>query len=117
VSPGRATRAGTSGHEGRVTVVYGVLLEPQLVAGVEKPFAIMNATLAAVFVLDLHVWCYVPVAAGIHFLLRHATRHDPFMRPIYIRYNRQADAYDPWCHARIDRCRARPRGWGRGTLC
>lgn len=101
----------------RHTPVHSVLLEPQLVAGVEKPFAIVNATLAVVFVADLHVWVWLPVAALVHLLLRRATRRDPFMRAVYIGYNRQADAYDPWAHAPAGGNGARPRGWGRGQLC
>jgi type IV secretory pathway TrbD component len=101
----------------RATRVHAALLEPQLVAGVERPLAILNATVCGVFVLDLHVWCYLPVAMGIHWLLRRATRQDPFMRPIYARYVRQADAYDPWPHAVSARGSNRPRPVGRGLLC
>lgn len=101
----------------RTTVVHAALLEPQLVGGVERPLAILNATVAGVFVLDLHVWCYLPVAVGIHWLLRRATRQDPFMRPIYARYARQADAYDPWPHAARSGGPVRPRPVGRGLLC
>ena len=96
--------------------VHRSLIEPQLIAGVEKPFAVVNFTLAVVFVAELHLWFYLPIGVGAHLVLRHLTRRDPFTRAAYIRYNRQADAYDPWPHARMRRG-TRPPGWGRGVLC
>jgi type IV secretion system protein TrbD len=103
-------------YEPRVTPLRRSLVEPQLIAGVEKPFAVVNATLATVFVADLHIYSYIAIAVSIHILLRRITKADPFMRRIYIKYNLQADAYDPWPHVR-QRRNWRPSGFGRGMLC
>ncbi|NDU86596.1 MAG: hypothetical protein G3I09_00205 [Ferrovum sp.] len=101
---------------GRLSPCYSCLWEPLLIAGVEKPFAIVNATLAIALVGDLHFYGWLGVALLIHGFLRHITADDPFMRQIYARYNRQADSYDPWPHAGSGRGK-RPAGWGRGLVC
>ncbi len=81
---------------GRETPVARVLTEPCLILGVEKPFAIVNATLAMIFAGELHLFAFVPVAVAIHVVLARITAGDAFTRPVYVRYNLQADCYDPW---------------------
>lgn len=102
--------------ERRVTPLYQALVEPLLIAGVEKPFAIVNATLAVMMVGDLKFYAWLPVAVMAHMLLRHITREDPFTRLVYVRYNRQADGYAPWPKVRAIRG-LRPLGFGRGLAC
>ena len=103
-------------YQQRLTPLHRSLVEPQLIGGVERPLAIVNATLALVFVADLHFYFYLVVAVGLHLVLRRITRADPFTRKIYIKYNLQGDVYDPWPHARLRRGK-RPAGFGRGMLC
>jgi len=92
------------------------LWEPLLIGGVEKPFAIVNATLAIALVGDLHFYGWLLVAALFHGVMRHLTASDPFLRQIYARYNWQADQYVPWPPVSGLRGR-RPVGWGRGLAC
>jgi len=100
----------------RRSALHLALVEPLLIAGVEKPFAIVNGTLAIALVGDLHLWGWVPMAVLAHLILRRITLDDPFTRLIYVRYNHQADSYDPWPHVRIKRNR-RPDGFGRALPC
>ena len=104
------------GDSQRCSVLHGSLVEPLLIAGVEKPLAIVNATLAMVVVADLRLYAWLPVAAGLHLLMRHINRDDPFTRRIYAKYNLQGTHYDPWPHVGQRRGR-RPQGYGRGMLC
>jgi type IV secretory pathway TrbD component len=80
----------------RVTPVARVLTEPCLILGVEKPFAITNFTLAMILAGELHLFAFLVVSLCVHLVLRRATCRDPFTRKVYIRYNLQADRYDPW---------------------
>lgn len=80
----------------RQSAVARVLTEPCLILGVEKPLAIVNATLAMVLVAELHLWAFLPVCTVAHLVLARLTRQDPFLRGIYVRYNLQADRYEPW---------------------
>ena len=103
-------------HELRATAVYRSLLEIKTIGGVEDRLAIMNGTFAIAIVVGLGLWPYIALAAALHLILARITRRDPFSRRIYMRYNTQADRYDPWPHAR-QRHGRRPQGFGRGTLC
>ncbi|MBU6460732.1 MAG: VirB3 family type IV secretion system protein [Proteobacteria bacterium] len=100
----------------RQSRVHRSLLEIHTLAGVERRLAILNWTIAAVFVLGAGFILYLAVALLLHGLLRWMTRKDPYLRMIYVRYNTQADDYDPWPHA-LQRQTCRPRGFGRGLLC
>ncbi len=102
--------------ERRNTILHQALVEPMLIAGVEKPFAIVNATLAIALVGDLHLYGWIPLSILTHWILRRITADDPFTRQIYIKYNRQPDSYDPWHHARGHRG-LRPQGFGRHMAC
>ncbi len=101
---------------GRISPLHQSLVEPLLIAGVEKPFAIVNATLTIALVGDLHMFGWLPIAVLAHLILRRITQDDPFTRQIYVKYNRQADSYDPWPHVRTSRGR-RPPGFGRAMAC
>ncbi len=104
-----------SAHE-RTSVLHESLVSPLLIAGVEKPFVIVNVTLTLVLVADLHMLGWLPLSVLAHMFLMHMTREDPFTRRIYIRYNRQADSYEPWPHART-LGRGRPSGFSKGVPC
>ena len=102
-------------HE-RTSVLHESLVSPLLIAGVEKPFVIVNVTLTLVLVADLHMLGWFPLSVLVHLFLVQMTREDPFTRRIYIRYNRQADSYEPWPHARTSG-KGRPNGFSRGMPC
>ena len=50
---------------------------------------------------ELHMAAYLPVAVLVHLALARITRHDPYTRQVYVRYNLQADTYDPWIQPRV----------------
>jgi type IV secretory pathway TrbD component len=100
----------------RETSVARVLTEPCLILGVEKPFAIVNFTLAMVIGGELHLWGFLLINLLVHLTLRQVTKRDPFARQIYIRYNLQGDGYEPWIHSRLIQGR-RPIGIASGVLC
>jgi type IV secretory pathway TrbD component len=103
-------------YELRASAIHRSLLEIKTIGGVEDRLAILNGTFAAAIVMGLGLWPYIAVAVALHLVLARLTRRDPFTRRIYMRYNAQADRYDPWPHAR-QRCNRRPQGFGRATLC
>lgn len=100
----------------RITPVARVLTEPCLILGVEKPFAIVNFTLAMVVGAELHLWLFLLINLAVHLTLRRITQRDPFARQIYIRYNLQADRYTPWIHSRLFQGK-RPFPDSLGVLC
>lgn len=100
----------------RISPVARVLTEPCLILGVEKPFAITNFTLAMVLVGELHLFFFAGVAVLTHLVLRRITRGDPFTRTAYIRYNLQADTYEPWIASDFRQGQGLRRAMGR-VLC
>jgi len=100
----------------RLTPVTRVLTEPCLILGVEKPFAIANFTLSMVLVGELHLFGFLLVSLGIHLVLRRVTRGDPFARSAYVRYNLQADHYEPWIRPHLRQGR-RPALLARDLSC
>jgi len=100
----------------RITPVYGVLVQPLLIAGVEKPFAIVNVTLGLVMAGELHFYGWLCVTFLTHVWLKRMTKNDPFTRKIYIKYNRQGDVYESWLDVHSHRTK-RPLGYGRGGSC
>lgn len=106
----------TNAQPPRVNRLHAALVEPLLIAGVEKPFAIVNATMAIALVGDLHLYGWIPLAVLAHLVLRRITQDDPFTRQIYVKYNQQGDRYEPWPHVRGHRGR-RPEGFGRVMAC
>jgi len=103
-------------YQPRSTPIHHSLMEIKTIAGVERRIAIVNVTIAAALTMAMHVWGYVVAAVLLHVVLAYLTKRDPFLRLIYIRYNTQADTYDPWPHA-VQRTGHRPYGFGRGALC
>jgi type IV secretory pathway TrbD component len=91
----------------RETPVARVLTEPCLILGVEKPFAIVNFTLAMVMGGELHLWGFLIINFVVHLTLQHITKRDPFARQIYIRYNLQGDRYEPWIQSHMRQGRRR----------
>lgn len=96
------------------------LTEQFLVAGVEPRLLLLNVGFFLfVFVLFRS---YMPVVAiwavlafFIHQALKPASKRDPFLRRIYLRYQMQADRYEPYpaIDARLNK---RPVGFGHGTI-
>ncbi|MCA3070048.1 MAG: VirB3 family type IV secretion system protein [Rhodocyclaceae bacterium] len=100
----------------RSTPVYRSLLERKTIAGVEDRMAIFNATLALAVVMGSGLWYWLLAAAAFHIAIARMTRHDPWLRQVYIGYARQADRYDPWPRAGL-RQGQRPAGFGCDLLC
>lgn len=101
--------------ERRTSRVYQVLAKPRLILGQDFPFLVMNMAIAAVMVLDLHVYWWLFITFIIHKVLQAIGRNDPLMRRIFLVYSKQADRYDPW--PSVDAVRGlRPRDFGRGSL-
>lgn len=102
-------------YQPRVTKIHRSLMEIKTIGGVERKLFILNQTFMLTFVMGMSMLFYIPIGIILHFVLAKATKKDPFLRLIYIRYNRQADRYDPWPHA-VQKHNARPEGFGRGAL-
>ncbi len=100
----------------RSTPVYRSLLEMKTLGGVEDRIAIFNATLALAVVMGTGLWYWLLVATALHLALARMTRHDPWLRQVYIGYVRQCDRYDPWPRAGLRQGR-RPAGFGGDLLC
>ena len=100
----------------RSTPVYRSLLEMKTIAGVEDRLAIFNATLALAVVMGTGLWYWLLAAIGFHLAMARLTRHDPWLRQVYIGYARQSDRYDPWPRPFLRHGR-RPDGFGRDLLC
>lgn len=100
----------------RVTPVYGVLVQPLLIAGVEKPFAIVNVTLGLVMAGELHFYGWLILTLLTHAWLKKMTKNDSFTRKIYIKYNRQGDVYESWLDVHSRRTK-RPAGYGWRVSC
>lgn len=96
------------------------LTEQFLVAGVEPRLLLLNVGFFLfVFVLFRS---YLPVvviwgvlAFILHQALKPASKRDPFLRRIYLRYQMQADRYEPF-PASDARLNKRPVGFGHGTI-
>lgn len=102
-------------YQPRATKIHKSLMEVKTIGGVERNLFILNQTFMLTFVMGLQMMFYIPIGVILHFILVRATKKDPFLRLIYLRYNRQGDRYDPWPHA-IQRHNSRPEGFGRGVL-
>lgn len=105
--------------EGRDERVFVALSRPPLVAGVD-PKLLMGNFGFVVFVLVLFrdmtiVAGFAALAVVLHFFLKSLYRSDPWLRPIYVRYMRQSDRYEPWPEKSPKRS-LRPIGFGRGSL-
>lgn len=113
----------------RQTPIFEVLTRTELVAGVEPRLWLFNLGLGWLFFMMIlmmelgfrRTLLAVALLAGamflFHWFLRAILRHDPLTRAAYtLRYQYQADSYDPWPQLRLQR-NPRPYGFGRGTLC
>lgn len=100
----------------RYTRVYRCLNEVKSLAGGERGLVISNTTLAAATVMAFKSFLWLPIAVGIQAFLVWLYKKDPMSRLIYIRYNAQADRYDPWPSADTE-VNSRPDGFDKGNLC
>ncbi|MBW5286719.1 hypothetical protein [Burkholderia gladioli] len=98
-----------------------------MAAGIEwRLFRVWLAFLAIVafgsFMIASWIVAGIGAAAliGLFYFLRNTTRDDPLARRKYLRYARQADAYEPWPQIRKSWTGAtpngRPFGFGRDRL-
>jgi len=105
--------------EGRDERVFVALSRPPLISGVDPKLLALNFGFV-VFVLILFrdpriVAGFAVISILLHFFLKSLYRGDPFLRPIYMRYMRQSDRYEPWPDISPKRAK-RPIGYGRGVL-
>ncbi len=100
----------------RVNKIHKSLNEVQNLAGAERGLTICNGTLAAVFIWQLKLFWWIPIAMAIQYFLKWLYKKDPLVRQIYIRYDSQSDRYDPWPRS-VDSKNMRPIGLDRGNLC
>jgi len=100
----------------RCSTVYRSLLERKTIAGVEDRLAIFNGTLALAVAMGTGLWYWLGVALALHLALARLTRHDPWLRQVYLCHIRLADRYDPWPRVGMRQGR-RPAGFGRDMLC
>jgi type IV secretion system protein TrbD len=103
-------------YEPRQTVVHRSLQEIKTVGGVEDRLAILNGVITLAIMMGMRIYIYLVVGICLHYVMRYITRRDPYTRRIYMRYNRQWDAYDPWPHKK-QLNHIRPEGCGKGMLC
>jgi type IV secretory pathway TrbD component len=80
--------------------------------GVEKRMFYLNAALAAITGVGLHVWWLLAVNVVVHLFLMWVTASNPDIIRVYIKYRRQGDYYRPWGEPMV--CNRRPEGYGRG---
>ena len=71
------------------------ITQPVLLAGAPRGFAILNATLALVVGLGLHLWWLgFPMGALVHTVAMLMTRHDPDWFDVVRRHLRQPSYLD-----------------------
>lgn len=95
--------------------VYVGLAEQPLVAGAEPRLVLLNIGFLVFMLIAFKAIWWPLVTWVIHQALKAMTKRDPFIRRIYIKYQRQADRYEPWPERKPKR-RLRPMGFGRGIL-
>lgn len=112
----------------RQSPLFEVLTRTDLAAGVEPRLWVFNlGTGWLLFIMILMVeleWQRTLLASALlvggqflfHWFLRSLCRRDALTRRVYIKYQNQADAYDPWPQLKLKR-NPRPYGFGRGTPC
>ena len=112
----------------RQTPMFEVLTRTDLAAGVEPRLWVFNLGMGWLFFIMILMMelglrntllasaLLVCGQALFHWFLRALCRHDPLTRRAYIKYQYQADAYDPWPQLTLKR-NPRPYGFGRATLC
>ena len=97
------------------SVVYQSMAQPPLVAGVEPRLMVLNVGVGFVVTFLFKWWFLVGAVWLIHHALKALSKNDPFVRRIYVLYQRQADRYEPWPEL-TPRRGLRPLNIGRGIV-
>ncbi len=111
----------------RRSPVRHFLSEVPMAAGIEwRLFRAWIAVTASIILGAIMIASWIVAAIGmaasiaLFYFLRNANREDPLARRKYLRYSRQADAYEPWPQIRKSWTGAapnsRPFGFGRDRL-
>jgi type IV secretory pathway VirB3-like protein len=95
------------------SVVYLSMAQPPLIAGVEPRLMVLNVGIGFIVTVMLKWWVLLAVIWVTHHALKALSKNDPFVRNIYIIYQRQANRYEPWPEA-APRRGLRPINFGRG---
>lgn len=95
------------------SVVYRGLAEPVLIAGAEPRLILLNVGVMMFMLITVKAWWWAAITWVGHQALKALSKSDPFVRTVYLVYQRQADRYEPWPE-RAPRRGLRPTGYGRG---
>lgn len=98
----------------RQSAFHPSLNRPKLVMGIGTKAWMLVAGVGALAFNFQQIFLAV-VAAGLFAFLRWTYRQDALALEAYIRYQREADMYDPWIRREV--ILKRPHGLGRGLLC
>jgi len=90
--------------------------EPTSFMGVETKLFQLNAFIGFFVILMLKMLWWIPLVFVFHFIFRWATKSDPKIREIYIKYQFQGDHYEPWGGI-PPTSNKRPIGFGRNESC
>ncbi|MEI6287194.1 MAG: VirB3 family type IV secretion system protein [Bacillota bacterium] len=80
--------------EGYRVPVFKAFTEKILMAGVPREVFYLNGTLAAVFLVGMHIWWLIPLNLIIHIAFVKVTKKDPYFFDIFKRYINRKDYYD-----------------------
>lgn len=95
--------------------VYTGLAEPILVMGAEPRLLMLNVGFLILMLMIFKAWWW-PIATWIiHQALKSMSKSDPFVRRVYLMYQRQADRYEPFPEGNPRRG-LRPADMGRGVV-
>lgn len=100
----------------RFNVIHFSLNQPRQIGGVDTKLLLINVGTLILFVISLHIIYYVLVNIVAHIFSKRICSIEQFIVPVYVKYTRQGDVYDPWPHV-TQRRFSRPNGFAKGILC
>lgn len=100
----------------RLSAIHFSLIQPRQIGGVDARLLLINLGMFILFIVSLHIWYFLAVNFVLHHFSKRVCKGDPFILPVYVKYARQGDVYDPWPHVGQRRF-ARPSGFAKGLLC
>lgn len=100
----------------RLNSIHFSLVQPRQIGGVDSKLLLINIGMFILFIVSLHILYFLAVNIVMHLFSKRVCKNDQFILPIYVKYARQGDVYDPWPHVGQRRF-ARPPGFAKGVLC
>jgi len=95
--------------------LYTSLTTPFTIMGVEPRLLGLNVGVSIIMIALFRAYWWIALTWVVHQAFKSLSRNDPMIRVIYVRYQTQADRYEPWPEGRSVRG-LRPIGGGRGLL-